>query len=105
MGRVANPKSDTNRRGGTAYFRDRLDSERPDLAARVDYGELSIHAAAVQAGFRKPQLTVPDNMEEAAARLFRHWGTEGARRIAEALLKMAREARQIQRRRAWSRRI
>src|SRR3954471_23089172 len=90
----------TNSRGTAGYFLDRLDNERPDLAARVDYGELSIHAAAVQAGFRKPQLTVPDNMEEAAARLFRHWGTEGARRIAEALLKMAREARQIQRRRA-----
>lgn len=93
MARLSDPKPNTYSRGTASYFRDRLVSERPDLATRVDYGELSIHAAAVQAGFRKPQLTVSDNIEEVAACLFRRWGTDGARRIAKALIKMARSSR------------
>ena len=81
------------RRGTAAYFRARLNRERPDLAARIDRGELSIHAAAVEAGFRKPQLTLPEDIEEAAATLFRRWGPAGARQIAATLLEMARNDR------------
>jgi hypothetical protein len=89
MALIAELKS---KRGTAEYFRDRLDNERPELAARVDNGELSIHAAAVQAGFRKPQCTVPNNINEVADSLFRRWGSDGARRIADALLKMARRS-------------
>ena len=87
---VRHPKPASARRRGTAaYFRTRLNRERPDLAARINRGELSIHAAAVEAGFRKPQLTLPEDIEEAAAALFRRWRPDGARRIAATLLEMA----------------
>jgi hypothetical protein len=36
----------------------RLRRDRPDLAERVDAGELSAHSAAIEAGFRKPTATV-----------------------------------------------
>ncbi len=36
-----------------AYTLDRLDRERPDLAQRVERGEMSANAAAIEAGFRK----------------------------------------------------
>jgi hypothetical protein len=37
----------------SAYNLARLHRDRPDLAARVEAGELSPHAAALEAGFRK----------------------------------------------------
>jgi hypothetical protein len=54
---------------------DRLDREHPSLYARVVAGELSAHAAAIEAGFRK-QRTPLDQL--------RHWwakATPGERRL------------------------
>lgn len=82
-------------RGTAAYFRARLKCERPDLAARIARRELSINAAAIEAGFRKPQFTLSDGIEEAAASLFRRWGRAGARQIAAILLEMARDDRPV----------
>ena len=79
----------TGRRGTAAYFLARLDRDRPDLAVRVRNRDLTANAAAIEAGFRKPQLTLPDNLEDAAAALLRRWGPGGARRIARLLEKMA----------------
>jgi hypothetical protein len=60
-GRVmsAEPRAANNMRFeqyGTAraYTMARLDRDWPDLAARVRAGELSAHAAAIEAGFHKP---------------------------------------------------
>jgi hypothetical protein len=77
-------------RGTAAYFRARLNRERQDLAARVKRGDLSIHAAAIQAGFRTPQFTLPEDIEDAAGALLRRLGAAGARKLAATLLKMAR---------------
>lgn len=65
--------SPSNRRqtqqGTTAsYTRSRLERERPDLAERVDAGELTPHKAAIKAGFRKPTASVPVDTPEAAVR-------------------------------------
>lgn len=46
----------------------RLSRSRPDLLARVESGELSAHAAAVQAGIRKPMRSIPVDTPEAAIR-------------------------------------
>ena len=45
--------------GSAAYYRDRLARERPDLAERVRLGALSINAAAIEAGLRKPKAKRP----------------------------------------------
>jgi CRP-like cAMP-binding protein len=46
----------------------RLRTQRPDLHQRVLDGELSVHAAMIEAGFRKPKMTVPVDSPEAAIR-------------------------------------
>ena len=46
----------------------RLARSHPDLLARVESGELSAHAAAVQAGIRKPMKSIPVDTPEAAIR-------------------------------------
>jgi hypothetical protein len=51
----------------------RLRTQRPDLHARVLAGELSPHAAAIEAGFRKKTITVPLDPEAAARTLARHF--------------------------------
>lgn len=49
-------QSEMNSKPGTLR---RLARSRPDLLARVESGELSAHAAAVQAGIRKPMRSIP----------------------------------------------
>lgn len=52
----------------------RLRKDRPDLHARVLAGELSAHAAAVEAGFRQQTLTVPADPDAGVAALVRKFG-------------------------------
>lgn len=51
----------------------RLRSQRTDLHTRVLAGELSPHAAAVEAGFRRKTITLPLDPEAAARTLLRHF--------------------------------
>lgn len=52
----------------------RLRRDRPELAAKVDVGELSVNAAMVEAGFRRPQITVfIDTAEAAITPLLKHY--------------------------------
>jgi hypothetical protein len=82
--------SDVGRGGshGTtrAYTLDRLKRERPDLLKRVDAGELSANAAAIEAGFRKPKATIPVDTPDAAIgallRRFSHDELDSALRAA-----------------------
>ena len=55
------------------YALARLKRDRPDLLERVKSGELSPHAAAVEAGFRKKTFTIPADPQKAAAALRRHF--------------------------------
>jgi hypothetical protein len=75
--------------GGTASgLLRRLRRDRPDLAARVDAGELSAHAAAVEAGFRRPTRTVPIHTPEAAVRaLLRVFSRDDLRRALRVVNK------------------
>ena len=41
------------RAGTAAYYRVRIERDRPDLAARIASGELSVYRASIQAGMRK----------------------------------------------------
>jgi hypothetical protein len=55
----------------------RLMKDWPDLAKKVERGELTVHAAAVKAGFRKPTVTVRvDSPDEAARVLLKHFTLE-----------------------------
>lgn len=51
----------------------RLRKDRPDLHARVLAGELSPHAAMIEAGFRPRTITVPLDPHRAARTLLRHF--------------------------------
>lgn len=64
----------------------RLRKDRPDLLERVLDGELSAHAAAVQAGFRHPVITVQaDNPESAARTLRKVYDPEDRKLLARLL--------------------
>jgi hypothetical protein len=60
---VSRPDGTSQRAG----FR-RLRKDRPDLHRRVDEGEMTVHAAMIEAGFRKRKLSVPVDTPEAAIR-------------------------------------
>jgi hypothetical protein len=68
------------------YALSRLRRERPDLHQRVLAGELSPHAAMVEAGFRRRSFTVPDDPERAAEALVRRFGEDGAERVVQAIM-------------------
>jgi hypothetical protein len=67
----------------------RLQKERPDLAARVDLpkddpNRLSVHAATIEAGFRKPMISVRSDSASAAVRtLLKHYAREELLRALE----------------------
>jgi hypothetical protein len=63
----------------------KLRKDRPDLHARVIDGELSPHAAAVEAGFRKRTITMPREPDAAARALRRHFDATELAAIAKAL--------------------
>lgn len=64
----------------------RLRKDRPDLHARVLTGELTPHGAMVQAGFRRPVISVrTDDPERLAASLRRHLDPTALARLAELL--------------------
>lgn len=55
------------------YALRRLRKDAPELHQRVLSGDLSPHAAMVEAGFRKKTITVPAEVEQAAEALKRHF--------------------------------
>jgi hypothetical protein len=57
----------------TSYTLARLKRDRPDLLDRVKSGELSANAAAIEAGFRVKSISVPLDVDRAAATLKRHF--------------------------------
>lgn len=68
------------------YALRKLRDDAPTLHASVIKGELSPHAAMVQAGFRKPTATVPTHDPEAAARrLARHFAGDRLDALIAAL--------------------
>lgn len=64
----------------------RLRAQKPDLHARVLAGELSPHAAMIEAGFRHRTLTVPCEPTAAARALIRHLSTADLARLIALLM-------------------
>jgi len=62
-----------------------LREHRPDLHEKVLAGELSAHAAAVQAGFRKRTVTVPCEPEGFAKAITRHLNQDQIRELMDLL--------------------
>ena len=63
---------------GATYQMKRLRRDRPDLFGRVVAGEMSPNAAAIEAGFRRRMISVPDDPELAAQTLRRRSGRPSA---------------------------
>lgn len=76
-GRPSNGDVVTVSRGASVdYLAGRLKRDNPELAADVIAGRLSAHAAAVQAGIRKPTWTAPadpERLAQAIERRFPGW--------------------------------
>jgi hypothetical protein len=72
-----------------AYLTSRLKRDCPDLHARVVAGELSPYAAAIEAGFRKPAMTVPAEPRALVRAAVRKFGLQA---IQDALREIEREA-------------
>lgn len=68
-----------------AYALARLRKDRPDLHAQVLLGELSPHAAMIEAGFRVKSISIPLEPQAAAAALRRHFTDEQLGELLAAL--------------------
>lgn len=55
----------------SSYFAERLARDHPEQYARVQRGELSLHAASVAAGFRPRRISVEPDRPAALARVLR----------------------------------
>jgi hypothetical protein len=85
--RAAN-SSTVDRRFGTteSYTRARLTRDHPALAESVERGELSAHAAAIQAGFHRKMMSVPaDDIEALASALKRRMSLEQLQALVSLL--------------------
>lgn len=64
----------------------RLRLERPELAERVDSGDLTVHAAKIKAGWRRPYVSVPaDTASHAVEALARRFSTTEIRLALDEL--------------------
>ena len=68
-----------------AYALRKLRSDAPDAHARVLAGELSPHAAMVEAGFRRKTLQIPTDVEGAAQVLMRRFTYDDLCRLVQLL--------------------
>ena len=53
-----------------------LERDRPDLLAKVNSGELSAHAAFLEAGIRSPNLQTTNKPESVASMIKKHFTAE-----------------------------
>lgn len=78
-----------SKRGNSAdYALRRLKRDRPDLAAKVISGDVSIHRAAVIAGFRKQNFQFTRDPAKLAPKLIAELGVEDAMRLAQSIFQM-----------------
>jgi hypothetical protein len=59
-----------------SYTLARLKRDNPALAQRVVVGELSAHAAAIEAGFRKRVIQIPDDLDAAIKKIEHHFNVK-----------------------------
>lgn len=71
----------------------KLARERPDLLEQVTTGKMKAYAAAVEAGWRSPQTTIPlADPEGIARKLFDKLGAEQAQQVCAVLSELVVEA-------------
>ncbi len=70
---VNKSKRESSVGNANTYALRKLRKDRKDLHERVLAGEISPHAAMVEAGFRQKTLTIPQDLESAARRLVKHF--------------------------------
>lgn len=58
---------------GAEYTARRLKRDNPELLEKVSKGDLSLNQAAIKAGFRKQNITIPYDPQEAARTLYRRY--------------------------------
>jgi len=68
---------------GSTYAIARLKRDHPELAEKVVAGKLSAHAAAIEAGFRRPTIAVPAEPDAAIAALVRRFGLDAVRQAID----------------------
>lgn len=77
-------------KGGTDYTLARLKRDRPDLYNQVTTQSISLNAAAIAAGIRRPKTTIyTDNVTSAVAVLLKHFTAE---QIVSAVNQQGRES-------------
>lgn len=82
VGNTNNFKSSDN---NATYAIRRLKRDRPDLAQQVIDGDLSAHAAAIEAGFRKRMVQVEPTVDGFTKALFKHLDADGRGAVVESL--------------------
>ncbi|UFR07115.1 hypothetical protein KBP30_40935 [Streptomyces sp. Go40/10] len=71
----------------------KLARDRPDLLEEVTTGGMKAYTAAVEAGWRRPQTTIPlTDPESIARKLLDKLGTEQALQVCTVLSQLAAEA-------------
>jgi len=73
-----------DRGNAPTYALRRLKRDHPELAELVVAGKLSAHAAAIEAGFRKPTIAVPADPDAAVAAIVRKFGLAAVLAAIEA---------------------
>jgi len=84
---VTLPRED--RGNNPIYALRRLKRDRPDLAEKVVTGEVSANAAAIEAGFRKKTIAIPNDENAAAEFLIKKWGAARAVWLADRIKLLA----------------
>jgi hypothetical protein len=70
---------------GSTYTLRRLKRDRPDLAQKVIGGDLSAHAAAIEAGFRKRMVQVEPTAEGFLKAMHKHLNTAEIKILIESI--------------------
>lgn len=101
LGKVGRPTKEEGENGrvttisgdrGRTYLTARLRRDRPDLAEKVDRGEVSAHRAAIEAGFRRETVTVPKDLQAFVLAAVRLFGVDAVRAALEAVPALNQEA-------------
>lgn len=86
--RVRDYSRESKQGDSVGYCLRRLGKSRPDLLEKVRAGDLSAHAAMVEAGFKERQITIPVDPAKAARRLVRHFSRKQFNSLVEETLRL-----------------
>lgn len=82
---IVNTLDDRPQGNSADYALRKLRADAPEMHARVLAGELSPHAAMVQAGYRKKMYQIPADAEDAAIVLLKKFNADELQQIVEII--------------------